>query len=102
MGKTSDLFERAKTKACLLIGETDLAALLAESRPLREESPAGREPIRLFAVKGGFLFQETSDKKEILVRSFPSKEEADRFIENRLDLYDTMWDGCGCKIDYYE
>ncbi|MFH1276902.1 MAG: hypothetical protein ABIK65_00760 [Candidatus Eisenbacteria bacterium] len=97
-----EMFEKLLKKPYLEIGPNDLAALLAQTKPVREETPGGRGPIRLFRSGGRFLFQETSDKGEILVRSFPSREEADRFVENRLDLYDMMWDGCGCKIDYYE
>jgi hypothetical protein len=24
-----------------------------------------------------------------------------RFVTDRLDTYERMWNGCGCKIDYY-
>ena len=24
-----------------------------------------------------------------------------RFVAERMDQYERMWDGCGCRIDYY-
>jgi len=35
------------------------------------------------------------------VRRLGGEDEARAFIRDRLDTYDRMWDGCGCKIDYY-
>ena len=100
--KMIEMLDKLKTKPYLAIDEKNLAALLEGSKPVRTETPAGQGAIRLFASKDGILFQETSEKGEILVRSFPTREEADRFVEMRLDVYDRMWDGCGCKVDYYE
>jgi hypothetical protein len=38
---------------------------------------------------------------ERAVRRFASHEEANQFVQQRLKDYERMWDGCGCKIDYY-
>lgn len=27
--------------------------------------------------------------------------EARSFVDGRLETYDNMWNGCGCKVDYY-
>jgi hypothetical protein len=35
-----------------------------------------------------------------VLRLFRSEDEADQFIQKRLEQFDRMWDGCGCKIDY--
>jgi hypothetical protein len=29
------------------------------------------------------------------------EDEVRRFVRERLEAYDRMWDGCGCKVDYY-
>lgn len=97
-----EMIRRLEGKRNLAIGETDLAALLDESKALRVETPAGVSPIRVLAAAGAVLVQETSDRGKILVRLFGDREEADRFVDRRLDTYDRMWDGCGCKVDYDE
>jgi len=36
-----------------------------------------------------------------VVRPLPDEEAVRRFVADRLTAYERMWDGCGCKIDYY-
>jgi hypothetical protein len=43
--------------------------------------------------------QPTGDKR--VIRRLANIEEVRRFVTNRLEDYERMWDGCGCKIDYY-
>lgn len=58
--------------------------------------------IRIFMHKKYYFFQETTPKGEILIRKFLDQVDAESLIEKRLNIYEKMWDGCGCKIDYYE
>ncbi|MFH1679543.1 MAG: hypothetical protein ABIH26_02750 [Candidatus Eisenbacteria bacterium] len=88
-------------KPVVAIDEELLRALLAGSEILKEERPPGVDPMRVLRFGDEILFQETSDRKEILVRRFASRDEAYRFVRARLDAYDRVWDGCGCKIDYW-
>ena len=37
-----------------------------------------------------------------LARRMPSIEDATDFVNDRLGTYERMWDGCGCKINYFE
>jgi hypothetical protein len=39
---------------------------------------------------------------ERVLRRLSDAEEAQRFVKGRLEAYERMWDGCGCKIDYYK
>lgn len=59
-------------------------------------------PIRLLEIAGGFAVAEYPDDTTGVLRPFGDEAAARRFIQARLDTYDRMWDGCGCKIDYYE
>lgn len=36
-----------------------------------------------------------------VIRRLADLEAARRFTDSRLAEYERMWDGCGCKIDYY-
>ncbi len=49
-----------------------------------------------------YLIIEESDKKEILLRKSDSLDSARKFVSDRLETYERMWDGCGCKINYRE
>lgn len=39
---------------------------------------------------------------ERVMRRLSGAEEARQFVEERLEAYERMWDGCGCKIDYHK
>jgi hypothetical protein len=39
---------------------------------------------------------------ERVVRPVADLAVARRFIAERLAAYDRIWDGCGCRIDYYD
>jgi hypothetical protein len=53
-----------------------------------------RSNFGLFAVE-----QPEPDTR--VARFLTDAAEVDRFIAERMDQYERMWDGCGCKIDYY-
>jgi len=36
-----------------------------------------------------------------VVRLLRDEAEVRRFVQGRMNTYDRMWDGCGCKVDYY-
>ena len=62
-----------------------------------------RDKIRILKLHNTLYFvQEKSPKEEILLRQFKTEKIAKDFILDRLHIYDKMWDGCGCKIDYYK
>jgi len=46
------------------------------------------------------LVQEKSNKDEFVIRLINSKKDADKFIAKRMETYDKMWDGRGCKVKY--
>lgn len=58
----------------------------------------------LLIVRGeaGLAAVEQPAREKRVVRPLPSEEEKDRFVRKRLETYERMWDGCGCKIDYYK
>lgn len=39
---------------------------------------------------------------ERVVRRLAGAGEARELVRERLEAYERMWDGCGCKIDYYK
>ncbi|NIN72991.1 MAG: hypothetical protein GTO46_13900 [Gemmatimonadetes bacterium] len=51
---------------------------------------------------GGLAALEQPAAGERVLRRLSDAEEAQRFVQARLEAYERMWDGCGCKIDYYK
>ena len=77
-------------------------AILLRAGVLREEDTTLAGPIRVLAFDGDLWVQEQAPDGRILLRRFDDRAAADAFVDRRLEIYDRMWDGCGCKIDYDE
>ena len=101
MAEQKEILSRLEKESYVELKGEEWEALLAEAELVREEKPVLAEAIRLLRIDGTTVVQETSDRREILLRRFEDDAEADAFIRERLETYDRMWDGCGCRIDYY-
>ncbi len=85
----------------LVITPAQLEALLSEAETLREQDTGMNGMIRVLRVGDAILIQEKSDRVEYLLRRVEDTAAAERFIAERLEIYDRMWDGCGCKVHHY-
>jgi hypothetical protein len=99
--KTGKIISAVTRKRYLELNEEELNSLLSHSDILLEKETHLSGKIRLLCLNDTFLIQEKSTKNEILVRLMKTKKEAEAFINKRLETYDRMWDGCGCKVEYY-
>jgi hypothetical protein len=83
------------------IARETLRALVDAAEVLRETDTGLAGWIRILAVGDSILVQEETLKGEVLVRRMASRESAERFVDLRMQSYERMWNGCGCKIDYH-
>ena len=100
--EAKQIFSKALNTNYLIIKEEELQAVLDNSELIRIEDTHLSDFIRLIKFDGILFIQELSLKSEIILRKINSLTDADNFIQERLDFYERKWDGCGCKIDYYE
>lgn len=100
--KAKEIFNKALNSNYIIIEEDELKSVLENSETLRTEDTHLSDLIRLLKFENNLFVQETTFKKEIIIRKMNSLEDADKFFQERLDYYERKWDGCGCKIDYYE
>lgn len=63
--------------------------------------PVGSEPEGPADLDAPLIAVEAPKPAARVVRLLADEEEAKRFVEYRLAQYERMWDGCGCRIDYY-
>lgn len=49
----------------------------------------------------GLAAVEQPERGQRLLRRFPDEEALRRFVDERLAQYERMWNGCGCRIDYF-
>jgi len=91
-----------KKKKYLTIKKEELMILLNRSLILVEKDTYISDKIRLLKYEDELFIQEKSNNDEYLIRLMKTKKEAEEFIKQRLEIYDSMWDGCGCKVQYYD
>jgi hypothetical protein len=91
----------AKKKKYLIISRDELDDLLSQSKIVIEKNTYISDKIRLLNFNNDFILQEKTTKDEYIIRIMRTKEEAEELIKDRLEIYNRMWDGCGCKVDYY-
>jgi hypothetical protein len=94
--------ERFKIEKYLVLSSKELSELLISSEKIFEQDTRLRDYIRVLKFENVFYLQEKTDRGEIILRQFLNVSDALKIANNRLAIYDKMWDGCGCKINYYE
>ena len=96
------LLEKPGETSRLDLSPDELAGLLEEAELVREEDTCISGMIRILRLKNTVLVQEETPEREIVIRIRPTVEAAEEFVAGRLEIYERMWDGCGCKVDYSE
>jgi hypothetical protein len=100
--EVKEIFNKALNSSYLIIEEDELKSVLENSKLIRKEDTHLSDYIRIIRYDSKTFVQEISFKNEIIIRKKNSIEDAEKFVQERLDFYERKWDGCGCKIDYYE
>jgi predicted aminopeptidase len=55
----------------------------------------------IIRVGGTLAAVEQPRAEERVVRRLDDEAAMRAFVHERLETYERMWDGCGCKVDYY-
>ncbi len=58
--------------------------------------------LRIISTAAGPAAVEQPKPDRRVVRLLSDEAEVRRFVQERLEAYDRMWDGCGCKVEYYK
>jgi hypothetical protein len=96
------ILSSVKSNPFIVLTKEELEIFLACSTVIKEVDTCLSDYLRILKYNDDIFIQEVSDKNEILLRKMNSLEEAELFFKERMDFYDRKWDGCGCKINYYE
>ena len=97
-----ELIQTLNERGVVEIDRDDLSEIVELFESMRAVDTGLAGWIRILSHDGEIVVQEETPERAILVRKFDSAEEAGAFVDRRLADYDRMWNGCGCKIDYYE
>lgn len=99
---SKEIFNNALNSKYIIIEADDLKSVLDSAELIRSEDTQLSGLIRLLKYDDNLFVQETTFNNEIIIRKINTIGDSDKFFQERLDFYERKWDGCGCKIDYYE
>lgn len=75
------------------INRDALEALLNAAEILRQANTGIADWIRVLSVNEQIIVQEQDPDGNVFIRCLSSVEEADAFVNDRLETYERMWDG---------
>jgi hypothetical protein len=81
--------------------QEELLELLEAAEVLSDQDTLVAGHLRVLDLSGLILVQEETPEGQLLVRRAESVEAAQALVADRLATYERMWDGCGCKVDYF-
>ena len=100
--KTDSIRRRLETERFLVITLEEMAELSQELDTLERHGTLGEGSLLAATWRDLLLAVEQPKADEYTLRKFADRRELDLFLQRRLEQYERMWDGCGCRIDYYE
>ena len=100
--EAKELLRSFDHKKVLLLSKSELEKLLTSCKILIEEDTVINGKVRILKCNDVFIFQEVTNKDELALRKFTRLKDAENLIDERLSVYQNMWNGCGCKVNYYE
>ncbi len=98
----NDLIDSLKDTKKMYFPVNELDLILSQSEILFEQHTLISDFIRIIKIDNRIIVQEKTDKNEIALHLFEKLQEAEKFVNERVDIYEKMWDGCGCKVRYYD
>ncbi len=96
------IIEGLQKQKLLILPKENLDEILNNGTVLEDKDTLMSDHIRIIKLNEIILIQEITSKNELAVRIAESIEQAKHFVNERMETYERMWDGCGCKVNYYE
>ena len=100
--KIDDIINKLKTQQLLILPIENLDEIIGNVEILEDKDTLMSDHIRILKRNNIILIQEITSKNELAIRIVESIEQASKFVSERMETYERMWDGCGCKVNYYE
>lgn len=97
----SEFKELLGSQPVVIIAPADWPDLSAIFTEIERHDTGFAGALVLLQSEEGLAALEQPSAERWVVRRLGDRSEADRFVQDRLAQYERMWDGCGCRIDYY-
>jgi hypothetical protein len=96
-----ELTERLRAERLVTMEAADWAQVAGAFDEVERHDTFVAGQLLIVRTAAGLAAVEQPVPAERLVRLLADEGEAAARVRDRLETYDKMWDGCGCKVDYY-
>jgi hypothetical protein len=101
MKTKKDLFNRLRTDRIVSLSEEEWSQLAGSYEEIERHDTVVAGQLLIVRTEIGLAAVERPEPGKRVVRLLSTPDAARAFVQGRLALYERMWDGCGCKVDYY-
>ena len=98
---SKELTDRLRDRHVVSVSEQDWASLEDSYDEIERHDTIVAGELLIVRTAMGPAAVEQPTNGERVVRVLGDIDAVRSFVRERLDLYERMWDGCGCKVDYY-
>ena len=99
--KSEELARRLEAERVVSLTADAWAALADGVEEVERHSTGVAGNLLIVRVESQLAAVEEPSSGNRVVRRLADTDEAGEFVRQRLEQYERMWDGCGCKVDYY-
>jgi hypothetical protein len=96
-----ELDRRLRSERIVPLSVSQWDELAANFEELERHDTLVAGHLLIIRSPSGLAAVEQPSPSERVVRLLSDEQQARRFVQDRLEAYERMWDGCGCKVDYY-
>lgn len=96
-----ELDRRLMSERIVPVSTSDWTDIAGNFEELERHDTLVAGDLLIVRTSAGLAAVEQPSPDKRVVRLISDSDEARRFVSDRLEQYERMWDGCGCKIDYY-
>jgi hypothetical protein len=96
-----ELTKRLQTGEVVVLDTDAWDAIVVSFVPVENHDTHFYGNIQVWRGGSGLIVAEEPKPTERVVRLLATQEAVSSFVTERMKTYDRMWDGCGCKVDFY-
>lgn len=98
---TDELNRRLLSETILTLEPAEWAGVSDAFEEVERHSTLIAGDLLIARGESGWVAVEEPSPRERVVRRLADEAEVRAFVKDRLDTYERMWDGCGCKVEYW-
>jgi hypothetical protein len=95
------LTEQLRAERILAVGAEVWRALADQFNEIERHATGIAGDLIIIRTPAGLAAVEQPNSTQRVIRLLTGDIEGRQFVRQRMEQYERMWDGCGCKVDYY-